>query len=861
MTAILGRWLRTRRKEDEAVSGQLALAETWNDDKRELMRAFTTSNARLFLYTNSGLTKGVTLKTKDMELDKPYYTNRGNKVVRITEWLITLCDVELPMQTTDTSSHVSPTRRISLGASQGTPTKMGSVCFNDVASPDARSGWRLSAVDAIDAILQGFKPTLTLDKGIPFRLTQMSSRKLIKGVLEFADGIHHSCDVPGISLTVKRNGDVVFVNGKDFLVDPDKQPTFDSPEARDADEEYPVLVLEWRRKDGSAVRRASADGAAAEYGQAPSIRQPSALRGVCGLVPEEVVSEHESEVCGWSDDETDISSSEEDPAAPQATPNLLPHQTPVLPVTPQQQQQLLAVAASNFKLNAKPAAPPPPPALRYHHHHHRHRHPLPCVPGGSAPPAAAGRRRPPPPPPPPPGAPPPPLPGGGGAAPQKAGAKLKRFYWGKVHQNRCGEGTFWGAKPGDDAVLPIDFGELTELFSVSKAVRKQAREAKTKTKQETVLPPKRAQNIGIVLSRLKLAPLALKDAFLSMDTDVLDADSLSSLYAVIPLEDEVVKVKEAQAKGIPLGTAEQYVDAMSSIPNLIGRIESWMFLLEFSSMAKTVREQIHSVSRATELLRTSDKLLAIMHTVLALGNHLNSGTAQGNASGFTVENLTKLRSVKSADNKISVLRFIVEVAHEHRQDLLAFSELKPAVEAASMISVSQLSSLLKDIEVGTEQVRSASTDKNSVPNGDEFGRYVAKKLKVCEAEVESLRKAFSDAQKQLLFLCSYFGEDQGAFDERAFFAFFAAFFADFEEEVTAHEGRVRRKQKAEERAAREAAKEEEKEKDKQREQEKAKEADSPHNQRLCERDRRRRELVRSKHDAHESESPEKCDDW
>ena len=48
----------------------------------------------------------------------------------------------------------------------------------------------------------------------------------------------------------------------------------------------------------------------------------------------------------------------------------------------------------------------------------------------------------------------------------------------------------------------------------------------------------------------------------------------------------------------------------------------------------------------------------VLETILALGNYLNGSTSRGGAYGFKLEGLLKLGSVKSVDNKESLLHYL-----------------------------------------------------------------------------------------------------------------------------------------------------------------------------------------------------------
>ena len=705
--SLLDRLWRKRRQE---VSGG-DISGCWNEDKRQLVKAFSIGGT-LVLFGNQGLTKQKILTAAKMEENRPYYFPSGNKVVKLTNSLVTLEGVELNLPT-PTQMNQSPIKKMSLENNFPEPPVPSTT----------RDGWRLSALEAIDAILEGFKASLTLSQGIPFRLVNLNSRKLIKSIDEFGDGVIHECDVPGIELVCKRNMNVVFVNGRDFPIDP-------TAAARE-DEEIPMLVLQWVRRDGTIVNHES--------------RRPSHVSVALDVDDDDYEESNETDLSssgGWEEgEEEELDASELEDIESSFTS---------LQQTPQQQQQLLALAALESKNNLTPVGkpqltppppppppnaggvpppPPPPPSVSL-------KIPPPPPPSGGGVP---GGPPPPPPPPPPsgsgiPGAPPPPPPPGGGIPPppppHRAGAggppgpppppgtalaslsakKLRRLHWAKVKNIRCGAGTFWGGMQDEQSPtsgVPFEEQALSDVFTITRGAHMRQKEAKQQKKE--VLSGKRAQNFGIVLNRLKMSPEALRDALLSMDGEALNADALQILLTIIPQEDEIKKVSEAREKGIPLGIPELFVESVSKVSNISTRVRTWLFVLEFDSMVSTLEEHISAIQKAATILQQSEDLKRLLVTILHMGNYLNKGTQSGNAIGFTIENLMKLRDTKSADNKSHLLRFLVETvmrsesATDAKQFLLQ-PELRSASDAACLVSVSQIARLLADIESGLQQV-------------------------------------------------------------------------------------------------------------------------------------------------------------
>jgi hypothetical protein len=79
------------------------------------------------------------------------------------------------------------------------------------------------------------------------------------------------------------------------------------------------------------------------------------------------------------------------------------------------------------------------------------------------------------------------------------------------------------------------------------------------------------------------------------------------------------------------------------------------------AQAGEIESALESVENAARGIKCSKRLGIVMATVLALGNHLNGGTARGGAYGFKLNTLTKLINTKTTDNKMNLLHYLIEI--------------------------------------------------------------------------------------------------------------------------------------------------------------------------------------------------------
>ena len=70
---------------------------------------------------------------------------------------------------------------------------------------------------------------------------------------------------------------------------------------------------------------------------------------------------------------------------------------------------------------------------------------------------------------------------------------------------------------------------------------------------------------------------------------------------------------------------------------------------------------------------TSDGVSAVLGIILGLGNYMNGGNrTRGQADGFAIDILPKIKDVKSKDNTLTLLYYVVKTYIKVRSRILWF---------------------------------------------------------------------------------------------------------------------------------------------------------------------------------------------
>ncbi|XP_046907689.1 FH1/FH2 domain-containing protein 1 isoform X2 [Hypomesus transpacificus] len=333
------------------------------------------------------------------------------------------------------------------------------------------------------------------------------------------------------------------------------------------------------------------------------------------------------------------------------------------------------------------------------------------------------------------------------------GSRTLRLHWRELQSlpplprvTRFGTQTIWaGLEP-----VNLDTNRLEYLFeskrnsaicSLLSGWRKQP--------SVSVLGVKRSNIITIALSSLP-PPCLLPPAIYSMDTSVLDREDVQRLQALVPTEEELGLIREAQARAprSTLAPAELCLLTLGSISHLSSRLQLWAFTLDYDILEREIAEPLFHLKLAMEQLAASQTFRCILATVLAVGNFLNGCKARG----FELSYLGKLSQVRDTHSRLPLLHHVgVLLLQLYPQSSDLHSDIA-AVARASKCDYTQVQANLTQLEAlckgSWEQVRLLDRADEKRRGGEKEGggtqegklrQRLPKFLKECEERLKVLR--------------------------------------------------------------------------------------------------------------------------
>ncbi|KAJ3049045.1 Diaphanous [Rhizophlyctis rosea] len=424
---------------------------------------------------------------------------------------------------------------------------------------------------------------------------------------------------------------------------------------------------------------------------------------------------------------------------------------------------------------------------------------------------------------------------------------MRQLNWAKLPAQQITPSTVWKAladKPGAEEKLrkeKIDLKELEILFGVvgsgggdsgkggkdGKASKekdgkekdgKAEKGGEERSKMVTILDAKRANNISIMLGRIKLPYDQIRKFIIEMDTNQLPEPMVKQFLAAVPTNEEVETLKEFvggnEAKLKDVGKAELFLWEMTKVPRLEQRLNAMLFKLRFLERVSDIRPDIAVLQKAATQLKSSKKLAQHLEIILAVGNYMNADSFRGGAWGFSIDTLVKLGDTKSTNNKTTFLHYLVQVIDSKFPELKDFAAELDALEKGARVSLPAINQEISELSRGFKDMENDLKAPPSGVKGDKFHETIKAFVDSNKSTFDTLKQQKADMEQAFKSVVEYFGEDVKSATPEAFLGTFAAFVRSLERARKDNEREAEAARKAAERAAKEEEKAKAKDKDK-----------------------------------------------
>jgi len=328
--------------------------------------------------------------------------------------------------------------------------------------------------------------------------------------------------------------------------------------------------------------------------------------------------------------------------------------------------------------------------------------------------------------------------------------------------------------------IAIEYDEFDSMFSrpvINKGPKKKdgakdgakdSREVAKKKAVAKVLDSKRSQNVGIFIKSKQLDIAEVENTIYNFDNSVIDFDTLAAIKDNQGVADELDAIK-AQVQAfpeMPLDKPEQFLLDLSKISNFNERLECFMFQTRFADALTDIDIRMNNIKHVCNLMTGGMAMRQVFQVVLTCGNYMNGGnTVRGQADGFNIDILPKLKDVKSRDNSMTFLQYVVRTCMSKFDRNKGTSEaVMPVPEPSDVDKCSNINfddqkteceKLEKDLE-RIERLKEKVVKESEPDFVEPFKTKMAKFLEEAKVSLKDLQKLVQDCNNNFHVTMAFF---------------------------------------------------------------------------------------------------------
>ncbi|KAJ7400567.1 formin-H-like protein [Pitangus sulphuratus] len=280
-----------------------------------------------------------------------------------------------------------------------------------------------------------------------------------------------------------------------------------------------------------------------------------------------------------------------------------------------------------------------------------------------------------------------------------AAKRTKAFHWDVVPCDKIHK-SVWGSC--DPCKKKIDVSRLYEQFQIQDTAVFLGNEPSVN--QHIMLDRKVAHNFNIFLKSFRIKPSELKEKLyiIHEESGGLTDEQITALRRYMPTAKDAERYQSFKGLCSELHVVDQFMLEMCKIPHLGQRLDLLLTVRELPESMRDLEPLINQKIQASKQLQSSQKFVAVLEYILAIGNHLNEKAGKEVAKGFRLSSLAKLPLLRGKERTFTLLHALVEQILLHEPDLATFSQELTEFEAVPDASMKGLSAevdvLRKELE-------------------------------------------------------------------------------------------------------------------------------------------------------------------
>ncbi|KAM6194571.1 formin-H-like [Sarcoramphus papa] len=358
--------------------------------------------------------------------------------------------------------------------------------------------------------------------------------------------------------------------------------------------------------------------------------------------------------------------------------------------------------------------------------------------------------------------------------------RTKAFHWDVVPCDKI-QKSVWGSC--DPCKKKIDISRLCDQFQIQDMTVFSGNEPSVN--QHIMLDRKVAHNFNIFLKSFRIKPSELKEKLYIVheESGGLTDEQITALRRYMPTPKDAERYQSFKGSPSELHVVDQFMLEMCKIPHLGQRLDLLLTIRELPVSMRDLEPLINQKIQASKQLQSSQKFVAVLEYILAIGNHLNEKAGKEKAKGFRLSSLTKLPLLRGKERTFTLLHALVEQIFLHEPDLAEFSQELTEFEAVPNASMKGLSAevdvLKKELEnvIQCRRLIKPKTIK-ATPQESQFCKELKDLIQKYEGDLSQLSKRCDEMKKLYSNILVKFGEPQDL-DSQELFGWISSFISEF----------------------------------------------------------------------------------
>lgn len=362
---------------------------------------------------------------------------------------------------------------------------------------------------------------------------------------------------------------------------------------------------------------------------------------------------------------------------------------------------------------------------------------------------------------------------------------MKKIHWSPILPQKLSATSFWANCHEEQLASNDILAGLVEKFPL-KQTKGGLQTYKTLSLKKDIglriIDKKCAQNLLILLhsSFKKHSAEQIKQFVLRCDTSILSSDVIEQLLRCLPPVDQINRLCEIRCAGDKLTEGEAFIAILGEIKDVVPRLESINFKLCIEDMVKNVKTNVSSGIAACKEIKSSQKFAKILEMVLLLGNYMNFDSVNGQAYGFKLSVLTRLKDTKDSNNKQTVLHYLAESIEKKFPEVLRFSEDLHHSKTASRIQMADIQETMLMMENSLKNLKSILGKSQESQSPDDIFTDVMMDFSVkTYGEIADLKEMIHEMENCYKAVAEYFSFDAEKYSIEELFTDIETFKASF----------------------------------------------------------------------------------